>query len=119
MEQTDTQHSTRLTILSDYAENREKVNYKRTKRNSEKDPSWKKIEKPYKRTSNKHEIRKYDEDEDTDRHRSIIRCRKIITERAIIFSRDFRLTKRKNDIDSRLYKLSIEIHDNIMRIKPE
>ncbi|GBP96323.1 hypothetical protein EVAR_98428_1 [Eumeta japonica] len=103
--------------------NREKVNYKRTKRNSEKDPSWTKSnKKSYKRTSNKHEIRKYDEVKTLPIDIDLLCDAEKLLQRACqqqSFSQE--ISDLRNGITistrSRLYKLSIEIHDNIIRIK--
>ncbi|GBP59043.1 hypothetical protein EVAR_15046_1 [Eumeta japonica] len=123
MEQTYTQHSMRLTIHQIMQKNREKVNYKRTKRKPEKDPSWKKSnKKPYNRTSNKLEIRKNNEVKTLSIDIDLLYDAEKLLQKACqqqSFPQEISDLRNGKTIStrSRLYKLSIEMHDNIMRIK--
>ncbi|GBP75263.1 hypothetical protein EVAR_47299_1 [Eumeta japonica] len=105
--------------------NGEKVNYKRTKRKPEKDPSWKKSnKKPYNRTSNKLEIRKNNEVETLSIDIDLLYDAEKLLQKAWqqqSFPQEISDLRNGKTIStrSRLYKLSIEMHDNIMRIKPE
>ncbi|GBP78879.1 hypothetical protein EVAR_61528_1 [Eumeta japonica] len=103
--------------------NREKVNYKRTKRKPEKDPSWKKSnKKPYNRTSNKLEIRKNNEVKTLSIDIDLLYDAEKLLQKACqqqSFPQEISDLRNGKTIStrSRLYKLSIEMHDNIMRIK--